>query len=172
MTAQAPQRPGALSASSSPAVTYKTPYANGCPVTAPYGASIVITSQVQDDTSQHFSINSSRMEPQEQTSNLVINGTPAGSGAAPVWTDIGPSTYPIDKSPVPGTSKFTNANGQFLDAPFTPCAQGSINVTLTQAIRIMIGQITYIVKNNNWTVASSQIGHGSISSGADVNHNF
>ena len=86
-----PQIPGALSVLSSPAITYKTPYANGCPVTAPYGASLAITYQVLDSSSQHAAIANSNMEPKEQTSSLVINGVARGSGPvtklARYWTE-------------------------------------------------------------------------------------
>ena len=79
-----PQIPGALSVLSSPAITYKTPYANGCPVTAPYGASLAITYQALDSSSQHAAIANSNMEPKEQTSSLVINGVARGSGPAQI----------------------------------------------------------------------------------------
>ena len=144
-----PQIPGALSVLSSPAITYKTPYANGCPVTAPYGASLAITYQVLDSSSQHAAIANSNMEPKEQTSSLVINGVARGSGPVPNWQDIGPSTYSFDGSPVPGTSKFTNAQGQFLDAAFQECATDPVTVTVTQTIRVLFGGSAYVVRTNN-----------------------
>jgi hypothetical protein len=167
-----PQIPGALSVLSSPAITYKTPYANGCPVTAPYGASLAITYQVLDSSSQHAAIANSNMEPQEQTSSLVINGVASGPGPVPNWQDIGPSTYSVDGSPVPGTSKFTNTQGQFLDAAFQECATGPVTVTVTQTIRILVGESAYVVRTNNWSVSSTSIGHGSISNGSDIKNTY
>jgi hypothetical protein len=50
------------------------------------------------------------MEPQEEILNEVINGTPIGN-PEPTWVDIWNANYP-------GSTQFTNAGGQFLDAPF------------------------------------------------------
>jgi hypothetical protein len=169
----APQTPGALSATSSTAITYKTPYANGCPVYAPYGAAIAISYQVLDNTSNHNAIQNANMEPQEQTSNEVINGTLEGPGPAPTWHDIGPSTYP-DGTAVPGTGKYTNSKGQFIDAPFAFCANSPFSLlTITQSIQILTpGSSGNLVRTNNWSVTSSSIGHGTINNGNDIKDTF
>ena len=44
------------------------------------------------------------MEPQEEILNLTVNGQNQGD-PVPDWSDIGPSGYP-------GTSQFTDSDGQ------------------------------------------------------------
>ena len=73
------------------------------------------------------------MDPQEQTSNQVLDGKAGGSGAAPNWEDVGPSNYP-DGTAVPGTAKYTTARETFIDAPLALCSNGtpnSLNITQT-----------------------------------------
>jgi hypothetical protein len=164
------QVPGALAALSSPALgSSYSPFANGCPVTAPYGAAIANTYQVLDSSATHSPLSSTSMEPQELTSNELLNGVPHGT-AAPTWTDIGPSTY--NGSTYPGTSKMTNAQGQFLDAPFSFCATAPLTLTITQAFRVLFHGTAYTVRTSNWSVNSTSIGHGSISNGLDINKTF
>jgi hypothetical protein len=158
------QVPGALTVLSSSVAQSSSPYANGCPVNAPYGASIANMYQVLDSSAKHSPMNSASMEPQELTTNELINGIPHVT-AAPTWQDIGPSTYP-------GTSKMTNAQGQFLDAPFTFCANAPITVTITQAFRVLFLGPAYAVRTSNWSITSTSIGHGSISNGLDINETF
>jgi hypothetical protein len=73
-----------------------------------FGITIQINYQVLDQYGANLA--SANMEPQEEILNEVINGTPIGN-PEPTWVDIWNANYP-------GSTQFTNAGGQFLDAPF------------------------------------------------------
>jgi len=125
----------------------------GCSNSGSYGIEIAIHYQVLDQNGSP--INSTSMEPQEKDPALGMNN----------WADLGPSPYP-------GTSQFTDANGQFWDAPLGTCGPSSFSMNDTQYISILLNQHLYplngFAKTNNWTTSSSSVGHGSITNGADI----
>jgi hypothetical protein len=139
--------------------------AAGCGSTFNYGIELAIKYQVLDQSGNALA--SSKMEPQEKDLNLIINGTKYPDDTA--WGDLGPSAYA-------GTSKFTDSNGQFLDAPVGSCVQAPFTQTDTQVISILMNGTRYPVSTdpnagvraNNWTTKSSSSGHGSITNGSDV----
>jgi hypothetical protein len=127
---------------------------HGCTNNSSWGILIAIHYQVLDQNGA--SIPSILMEPQEEDPDIGLNG----------WGDIGPSNYP-------GTSKFTDANGQFWDAPLGRCSNvGPLSGTDTQYISILLNGGRYpvngAVRTNQWSTSSSFPGHGSISNGTDV----
>lgn len=125
-----------------------------------YGIVIAIDYQVLDQNNN--AIASSSMEPQEEILNDVTNGQNMGN-PIPNWTDIGgTSTYP-------GTSKFTNGSGQFLDAPLGACSNSSGFVsTDDQEISVLLNGTRYSVRSNSWDISSSAPGHGSATNGVDI----
>ena len=125
---------------------------------ADYGIALAITYQVQDQNGNP--IRSTTMEPVEQILNLVVDGIPEGD-PQPSFVDIGPSQYP-------GTSKYTNVSGQFLDAPWGLCATSPITEVLTQVIGIVENNLVYVVRTSGWTTQSTSPGHGSTTNGTDI----
>ena len=128
-----------------------------------YGILLAITYQVLDQNNTDMA--STAMEPQEEVTNLIVNGVQRPD-PVPQWADIGPSFYP-------GTSQFTNANGQFVDAPLGICAIASFTDTFTQPISVLLsGQkyslVTGNVRVNYWSLQSTSSGHGSITNNNDV----
>jgi hypothetical protein len=119
-----------------------------------WGIAIAIHYQVLDQNG--LTISSFQMEPQEEDPILHLN----------TWGDIGPSGYP-------GTSQFTDGNGQFWDAPLGGCNPGApFSFTDTQYISILVNGTRYPatggVRTNNWSTSSSFPGHGSVSNGGDI----
>ncbi len=100
------------------------------------------------------------MEPQEEILNEVINGAPIGN-PEPTRVDIWNKNYP-------GSSQFTNASGQFLDAPFGACTLSPFVDTFTQPISVLLNGARYTVRTNNWTFSSTAAGHGKVTNGSDV----
>jgi hypothetical protein len=68
----------------------------------------------------------------------------------------------------------TGASGQFTDTPLGACANlpFSKNLTATQTIQILLNNVYYTVRTNNWTESdpggSSGFGHGTITNSNDV----
>jgi hypothetical protein len=129
-----------------------------CGITWNYGIFVANKYQVLDQSGH--AIAAANMEPQEKILNRVLNGNNQGN-PLPNWTDIGPSNYP-------GTSKLTNSNGQFIDAPFGECANNSFTDTFSQPISMLLNGISYSVRTNSWTISSSASGHGSVSNATDI----
>jgi hypothetical protein len=126
----------------------------------PTDAGIVTAIQYQVLDQYTKPMSTANMEPQEKILNLVFNGM-SGGDPHPNWGDIGPSGYP-------GTSKFTDVNGQFLDAPWGACAAFPFTETLTQEISILLNGVNYPVRISNWTTTASSPMHGTIQNLVDV----
>jgi len=139
-------------------------YEGGTCSNSSYGIALAIHYQVLDQRNPAQPVKSNAMEPQEEVTNLVINGQ-SQPDPAPNWTDIGPTTYP-------GTSRFTDANGQFWDAPLGVCADGPVTETAKQDMSVLKAGKRYpatgALRTNNWTMTSSSAGHGSITNGSDL----
>ncbi len=130
----------------------------GCGPDQDYGIEVTIRYQVIGDDGQP--LQKGNMKPQERLTNSVVNGTSYGD-PVPNWVDIGPTR-------ISGTSRFTDANGQFLDAPYGLCGPGSFTHTEKQEISIVVGNKRYSVRTNNITESSSASGAGSTSNGSDI----
>ena len=123
-----------------------------------YGIVIDITYQVLDQSSQP--INRNTMNPQEKVLNWVVSGAPQGN-PRPNWGDIGPTN-------VQGTSKLSDANGKFKDAPLGTCGFPSFEDSKDQQISIMYRGKRYAVRSQTWHVTSEAREHGSITNNSDV----
>jgi hypothetical protein len=125
----------------------------GCSNSGSYGIELAIHYQVLDQNGA--AIQSTSMEPQERDPALGMNN----------WADLGPSNYP-------GTSKFTDANGQFWDAPLGTCATSTFSMNDTQYISLLVNGTRYpasgVARTNAWTTSSSSVGHGSITNHGDI----
>jgi hypothetical protein len=150
------QVPAALSVLSSPVISMNWGL-GGC-VGAPYGIFIAIHYQVLDQTGAPMA--NSNLEPQEEILNYSINGSDPFN-PDPNWVDIGPTAYP-------GTSQYTDTNGQFYDAPFGICTSSTFAETFTQPISILMNGTNYTVRANNWKTTSTAPGHGSTTNGSDI----
>ena len=131
-----------------------TPVIPGNPSTAPqYGARVGVQYQVLDQNTQP--INNNGMVPQEWITDYFINGQP--QQGTPGFAPLGPSE-------VPGTSFYTNAQGQFYDAPVGTCANQAITVSFSQHLAIAWGQNRYPVRTQTITITSQGItpGQGTI----------
>jgi hypothetical protein len=157
------QVPTSLSVLSSTEVIDMSYEGAGCSNSS-YGIVIAIHYQVMDQRSPAQPIKSNKMEPQEKVTNLVMNGGPP-SDPAPNWVDFGPSNYP-------GTARFTDTNGQTIDAPLGVCSAGPVTETATQQYSVLLNGTRYPVtgamRTNNWTMTSSSAGKGSINNGGDI----
>ena len=123
-----------------------------------FGVRVAVSYQVLDQLMTP--LRSAQVEPKETLTNFFVDGIP-GSGS-PGLTNIGPTD-------VPGTSRFTDANGGFLDAPFGVCLPSAYTLfTVTQQIFIVAGGIPYITRVNQVSGSSSAPGTGSITNGFDI----
>jgi len=105
------------------------------------------------------------MAPQETLTNEVVNGFNYGD-PVPNWQDVGPSAWP-------GTSQFTDDNGQYWDAPVGFCWPTSFTGSITQSVSILMFGTRYpvgsgAVRTNNWSGQSASSGHGSLTNNNDV----
>lgn len=143
--------------------TGTSPSTSGCvPSTGDYGIKVAVKYQVRDQSSTPAPITNDKMVPQETIKNAVENGVSQGD-PVPDFVDIGPSR-------ITGTSRTTDANGQFLDAAYGSCYPYSFTYTFTQVLRILIDgtQSTYNVRTNNVAVTGTVVGAGSITNGSDI----
>jgi hypothetical protein len=136
--------------------------AYGCTPDFDYGIKVGIRYQVLDQGSQPQPIRLAGMEPQEQAVNFYINGQRRADLDTPFWGDIGPAEG------YPGTSQFTDSNGQFLDEPYGSCFDGPVVISFDQPMSILYGNQRYSLRTNSITVSSSSQGHGSITNGSDI----
>ena len=145
-----------------PTPTVADPLASSCSPGVDYGISVAIKYQVNDQSNPSSPIQNNIMVPQETVTNLVVNGVPRPD-PFPTFDDLGPTN-------VTGTSRTTDANGQFLDAPFGACANGPFTASETQDIRMLIDntQNSYHVRTNNFAFASTTSGQGSITNNSDI----
>jgi len=123
-----------------------------------YGAEIGVHYQVLDQFNTPLMW--PNMEPQEKLTNLVVNGQ-SQPDPIPNWQDIGPSSYP-------GTSQYTDNNGQYWDAPVGYCFNVPITMSFTQPVSVLLFGTRYTLRTNSWSGQSSSQGHGSMGNGNDV----
>ena len=129
---------------------------------APYGIAIATQYQVLDQAIPPNPIKSTAMLPQEEITNIVFNGVPQPD-EYPQWHNIGPTPYP-------GTSLYTDANGQFIDAPFGVCTSGVFTETSQQKISMLLNGTNFLVRTSQWTITGGPSGHGSAKNNqGDVN---
>ncbi len=131
-----------------------------------YGIKLQVTYQVVNQEGNAVTGDGTKMEPQERVSGQ-FNGQPIQMIGGTGWADIGPST-------VRGTSKYADANGQFVDAPLGITARGPFRSVSNQEIRIKIGKETFPVRFNRIVIGSDSLGHGTFSNqagwvGGDLN---
>lgn len=141
---------------------------SGCTPTNAFGVKIAVTYQVLDQNGKPIKNNG--MVAQEKVAEGDLK-TAEGeklkvSGTNGEWKDIGPSRNSQ-------TSRTTNDNGQFVDAPLGMCGPGSFEYTFEQQIRIKVGNKNYNVRSQKFTVTASPIQNNqftnTISNGSDVN---
>jgi len=104
------------------------------------------------------------MIPQEKLLANTTNGFFNGD-ADPEWVDIGPTQFT-------GTSRFADANGQFVDAPFGLCASAPFDSTETQEISILVDGKNHLVRSSKWTIFVGPFRHGIITNGTDITKTF
>lgn len=155
------QKPGSLTVLSLQTLSTGSGNNNGCTSGADYGIKIAVTYQVNGQNGQP--LQNAKMEPQEKVTHATFNGSSI-TDPQPNWSDIGPSRNSQ-------TSRFTNANGQFVDAPYGACNNATFTHTFQQDISILVGGKRYTVRTNNVSVSTSTSGQGSISNGSDVQKN-
>jgi hypothetical protein len=129
----------------------------GCIPTENYGIRVKIRYQVLDQLVRP--IKRSDMIPQETLTDYVLNGVP--QPGSPNFTDIGPTR-------ISGTSRYTDVNGMFFDAPFGGCFSFPFTLSIRQQIFILVNGHRYIVRINDIDSSSSSVGHGTISNGSDI----
>jgi hypothetical protein len=151
-------KPGSLTVLSVTVLPTGTSGDYGCTPGQDYGIKVAVKYQVNDTSGQP--INKGNMRPQEKVTGTTYNGTSQGD-PVPNWSDIGPSRNSQ-------TSRTTNANGQFVDAPYGGCGDSPSTYTFNQSISILVGSKRYTVRANSVTVTSSASGAGSISNGSDI----
>lgn len=126
-----------------------------------YGATAKITYQVLDQDG--VAIKSSSMEPQEKVVNDVFNGAPRSG--IPDWVDVGPTAEL-------GTSKCTDSNGQFKDAPLGGCYDIAFTETATQTFSVLVNATRYpasgALRTNSLTFTGPgpATGHGRVCNGS------
>lgn len=130
----------------------------GCTPSQDYGIKVAVQYEVLDQHSPGQPIATDKMEPQEEVTSEIINGSPPFD-PAPSWTDIGASRISY-------TSQFTDVNGRFYDAPLGICGTAAFTGSFSQQIRILASnQNPYVVRSHSFTLSSSASGAGSISNG-------
>jgi hypothetical protein len=135
---------------------------SGCITPRPgnYGIKISVNYQVVDQNM--VLITNNQMVLQEKITNTMFNNVPQGD-PVPNFQDIGPSR-------ITGTSRTTDVNGQFIDAPYGFCFSSSGVYSFDQDIRVMIdgSMSNYNVRTNNVSVMATAVGSGSITNGSDI----
>jgi RHS repeat-associated protein len=102
------------------------------------------------------------MEPEEHVTETV-NGTMVPLSYGNGW---GPLLQPVEGKP-----QHADDQGRFTD-PIVLTVTGKFTASVRQEIRIRIGDKTYPVRTNKFTISSNSPGHGSISNGGDIDaHN-
>jgi hypothetical protein len=157
------QNPASLSVISVTKLPDSTdPSVHGCVNTSDTGIKVGVKFQVKDRRGED--IQRSDMIPQEKVTDTSFNGTDQGD-PVPNWSDIGPSR-------ITGTARFTDAQGQFLDAAYGFCWHSPFDTyKFKQQISILIGSRRFNVRTNNVTVTGTSVGHGTISNGSDIQKN-
>jgi hypothetical protein len=130
----------------------------GCDPAKDFAIVIAIKYQVLDQGGNALA--SASMEPQERIINFIFDGL-LQPDPVPNPVDIGPTQYP-------GTSKLTDVNGQFIDAPFGQCTNTAFTNTFDQPITIIFNGTTYPVRTNKWSIQSAAVGQGFINNGNDI----
>lgn len=157
------QIPTSLSVLSVTIVPPGTTVSNGgCNASNNYGIRVAIKYQVNDQSNTPAPITNDKMVPQEKLINLVRDGVSQGN-PTPNFINLGPTE-------IVGTSRTTDINGQFLDAPFGACGGVAFTVSYDQPIQMLIDgtQNGYQVRTNSITVSSFSAGQGSITNGSDI----
>jgi hypothetical protein len=130
----------------------------GCAPSQNYGIKLKIKLQVVGDDGQP--LRKANMRPEERVTKAVLNDQDVGD-PSPDWIAIGPTR-------ISGTSKYTDANGQFVDAPWGFCYPQPFTHSEIQEISIVMGNKRYPVRTNNISESSSASGAGSTSNGSDI----
>jgi hypothetical protein len=115
--------------------------------------------------------------PMARTNNEFFeNGQPLSSPAEAAWEDdtfpTGPSSGYTCPSSVADCTRNTASDGSYHDAPVGPCTASPIsNYSETQIISMILNDVKYKVRTNNFTINSSASNHGTISNGTggDIN---
>jgi hypothetical protein len=121
-----------------------------------YGIQIDVLYQVLDQ--QGNTIKSSKMRPKEKDLSLVINGVFEGD-QQPNWVDVMGGT-----SQITAGRTYTDANGQFEDAPYGLCSSSPFTATYTQPLTVTVkdGLTFYPIRTNHVTQTSSVPNQGNI----------
>jgi hypothetical protein len=160
---QIPTSLSVLSVTVIPTPTVGDPETSACEPGLDFGISVAIKYQVNDQGNPSSPIKNNVMIPQETFTNFVLNGV-SQSGGSSTYDDLGPSN-------VTGTSRTTDVNGQFVDAPLGFCANGSFtSFSFVQNIRVLIDntQNSYHVRTNNFAFTSTASGQGSVTNNSDI----
>lgn len=135
----------------------------GCTPTVDFGIKLKIPYQVLDQAGR--AIKSAAMEPQETITNTNLTDKNYSGPTQEFYVpqDIGPQIR------MSGTSKYTDMNGQFIDAPVGSCDDNPYTHTALQTIYIVVGQqALYTVRTQTNQESSSKVGHGEFTNGIDV----
>ena len=133
----------------------------GCQPTIPntgilsdYGIMIDIKYQVLDQQTQPQPqpIMSTGMIPHEHI--VHADGTSSDG-------NIGPSR-------ISTTSLTTDSSGAFHDAPVGVCGTDTFSVSISQDISLIVGNASFTIRHNPFSISSTGLGHGSITNGSDV----
>lgn len=122
-----------------------------------YGIFIGIHYQVLDQAGNPLP--SGAMTPQEKDLNYVYDGVPQGD-PEPNWHDVAPN--------MGQSTSTTDSNGQFWDEAFGTCSSAAFYSTFTQPIQMLVGTTGYLVRTNQWGVASTTANHGSVTNNVDI----
>jgi hypothetical protein len=155
----ASQKPGSLTILSIQTLPTGSGVDCGCAPNVDYGIQVAIKYQVNDKDGQP--LQKANMIPQEKLTHVTHNGSNQAD-LAPNWIDVGPS--PRNSQ----TSRFTNANGQFVDAPVGGCDSAFFTASLQQDLSIVVGSKRYTVRRNNIIFNGTTSGQGSISNDTDL----
>jgi RHS repeat-associated protein len=123
-----------------------------------YGIKLKVRYQIVDNNGNPITGKGQKMQPQEKLS-AWINGQRVKMNIGDGWGDIGPSNFR-------GTSKYADANGQFVDAPIGIALPVKFTSLSNQEIRIKIATDTFPVRYNRIVITSDSPGHGKFSNQA------
>lgn len=140
--------------------TSSDPSTSGCtPDSGDYGIKVAVRYQVKDRNGDD--IRKNNMVPQERVTDVYFEGIHQGD-PVPNWDDIGPSRNSQ-------TSRTTDSDGRFVDAPYGICGPRPFtSYKFKQEIGIVIGNRRYLVRTNNVEASSATYGGGTISNGSDI----
>lgn len=135
-----------------------------------FGIQVAVKYQVLDQgdaqNKNNQPIESDKMRPQEKLLSYVVVDTTTGQVVdqrnIDTWQDLYKPGYP-------GNSLYTDAHGQFQDAPYGICTTFPFTLNFTQPIQVLVNDVTpFPVRTNVVLEQGPHVPQGTITNSGDI----